>query len=119
MLLPGAFGLFFAVVLLLAVVPMVFWLIALIEVARAPEPAFGPPWDNSKNAWLVGMAVASIIPAGMIVAPILWWSQGRTPLRTGASVPRPFWAGRPAYPPQPYPPQPTYAPPQPPVPPGE
>lgn len=108
MLLGGAFGVFFLFVMLLTVVPIVFWVIALVEASKAPEQAFGPPWDNSKQAWLLGLALSAVIPFAMIVTPILWWTQVRPALRAGAIVPRPFWSSRPAYPPpqQQYPPVP-------------
>ena len=111
MLLPGAFGLFFVLVLLLAVVPFGFWIYALVDAARAPEPAFGPPWDNVKNAWLLGLAVSAVIPAGVLVTTVLWFVQARRALREGAPVPRPFWAPRSvSYPPPGYVPPPVAPP---------
>lgn len=88
--------LFIVFVMLLVMLPFAFWLIALLDVSRAPEPAFGPPEDNCKNAWLIGLIVAVVLPAGTIVGAVLWWTQGRGPLRLGQPVPRPFWAPRPA-----------------------
>lgn len=86
-------------------VALVFAILSIVEVAQAPEPAFGPPWDNGKNAWLLGLALAFVVPFGVVVAPIVWWTQGRPALRRGQQVPRPFWApGRPQYPPYPPPP---------------
>jgi hypothetical protein len=87
-------GLFFFVtmVMLLAFVPFVFWLIALLDVARAPEAAFGPPHDNGKNAWLLGVGVSLALGPLALVTTILWWVQGRPALRAGGLVPRPFWA---------------------------
>lgn len=107
---------FFLVMLALVLVPLGFLIYSLVEVARAPEQAFGPPWDNGRNAWLLGLAVAFAIPAGTIVGPILWWMQGHKALRAGQLVPKPFWApSRGGYPPPPgsypqYPPSPEYDP---------
>lgn len=97
---------FFSLMMLIVLVPTGFWIYSLVEAVRAPDAAFGPPWDNAKNAWIIGLAVAFVLPAGTIVASIVWWTQGHKALRGGARVPRPFWAPAPSYPPQPYPPQP-------------
>jgi hypothetical protein len=97
MVLLGAGTLLFVTFMaLLIVLPLYFWLKALLDVVGAPEPAFGPPGDNCKNAWLIGLIVAVALPAGVIVGAALWWTQGRGPLRHGQPVPRPFWAPRPA-----------------------
>lgn len=104
MVLGGAFAMFFLVILAFVLVPLGFWIYALVEVGRAPDAAFGPPWDNGKNPWLIGLVVAIVIPAGTLVGAILWWIQGHKALREGQPVPKPFWA-----PPKPYPP---YYPPQ-------
>jgi hypothetical protein len=113
MMLGGLFVMWFAFVFAIVLVPIGFTIYALVEIVRAPDAAFGPPWDNSKNAWSLGMAVAFVIPAGVIVAPILWWTSGHAALRRRELVPRPFWAPRPpmAYPP-PYHGQPPYPAPQ-------
>lgn len=105
---------FFAFVALLVVVPLVFWVVSLVEVLGAPEPAFGPPWDNGKNAWTLGLVVGMLIPAGALVATIVWWVQGHKALRAGQPIPRPFWS--PSRQPYPYP-HPPQLPPQPPEPP--
>lgn len=111
----GFFGLFFVVMMLLVVVPFAFWIFALVDVARAPDAAFGPPGDNGKTMWILGLALSALIPAGALVTTVLWWVQGRGPLRAGRPVPRPFWAPRPTVPVG-YPVVPPYqqAPPQPP-----
>jgi hypothetical protein len=100
MILGGAFALFFLAMMALVLVPLGFHIYSLVEVSRTPEQAFGPPWDNGKNAWLIGLAVAFAIPAGTIVAPILWWTQGHKAVGERRLVPKPFWApARTSYPP--------------------
>jgi hypothetical protein len=101
----GLFLVWFLFIFALVLIPLGLTIYALVDVVRAPDAAFGPPWDNAKSMWSLGMALGLIIPAGTIVAPILYWTQVRPALRAGQPVPRPFWAPRPAYPPQPYPPQ--------------
>jgi hypothetical protein len=125
----GAFAGFFLLIMALTFVPLVFCIYALVEAVRAPEQAYGPPWDNSKNAWVLGLALSFVIPFGTIVGPILWWMNGHKALRARTVVPRPFWAPAPRYyppppgaqmpppgpvPPQPYGQQPPQGPPQPP-----
>lgn len=105
--------LFMAFIAVLVVVPLVFWVISLVEVSSAPEQAFGPPWDNGKTPWILGLVVGMLIPAGALVATILWWVQGHQALRAGRPVPKPFWS--PSRAPYPYPPQ--HLPPPPPQPP--
>jgi hypothetical protein len=100
----GAFMIIWLAMFAGILVALGFAIYALVECVRAPDAAFGPPWDNGKNAWTLGLALAFVIPAGVIVGPILWWASGHAALRRGQVVPRPFWAPRPAYPP-PYPPQ--------------
>jgi hypothetical protein len=85
---------------------------ALISIARQPTEAFGPWWDNTKQAWIVGTAVAFFVPFGPLIAGISWFSGGKAPLRRGGSqAGRPFWSGPPK--PPPYPPYgyPGYPPP--------
>jgi len=72
-------------------VPLVVHIWAIVDVSNARDEVFGPPWDNSKQAWLTGLAVAFMIPFGHLVAPILWWTQVRGPRKRGAPVGRPFW----------------------------
>ena len=125
MILALPFFLFFGVIMLASVVALVFWVVSIIEVAKAPEPAFGPPWDNGKSPWILGLVISTLIPLGAIVTTYLWWTQGHNALRAGRLVPKPFWApsrtapypyGYPPAPPQ-YPPQhPPYEPPAPPAP---
>lgn len=104
---------FFLFMFALVLVPLAFWVMALVDVTRAPEAAFGPPWDNGKNPWLIGLIVALVLPMGMLVGAILWWVQGRKALRAGQVVPKPFWAPARAPYQQPYPqypPSPEYDP---------
>ena len=125
----AGFGVLFLVIMAVAFVPLAFWIYAVVEVGRAPDAAFGPPWDNGKNPWLIGLIVSIVIPAGSLVTTILWWMQGHKALRAGQLVPKPFWAQTPSYPPPYYqvPPPPgagwpgasPYAPPGPPPPPGQ
>jgi hypothetical protein len=120
MIFGGFFAFWFFLVFALILIPLGFTVWALIDVVRAPDAAFGPPWDNAKGMWILGMALGFVVPMGTVVAPILWWTQVRPALRAGQPVPRPFWAPRPSYPPQypaPYPPQAYPQPPQVPLPP--
>jgi hypothetical protein len=118
MILGGFFVFWFFLVFVLIFVPLAFTVWALIDVVRAPDAAFGPPWDNAKSMWILGIALGFVVPFGTLVAPVLWWTQIRPALRAGQLVPRPFWAPRPSYPSYPpYPPQAPY-PYQPPPPPS-
>jgi hypothetical protein len=108
----GFFILWIAFIVSLVLVPLAFTIFSLVEVGKAPDEAFGPPWDNGKNAWILGLALAFVIPAGTIVGPILWWSLGHRALREGRPVPRPFWSPSRPQTQHPYP----YAQGQPPVP---
>jgi hypothetical protein len=124
MFIGGFFAIWFLFMFALVFVPIGFTIYALIDVNRAPDAAFGPPWDNGKSAWTLGLALAFVVPFGTIVGPILWWSQGRSALRERRQVPRPFWSPRPSVPypyqgqpqgwpqpyPQPYPQQPAQPP---------
>jgi hypothetical protein len=119
----GLFFLFFAVLWLASVGGVILAIVALISVAKTPSQAFGPWWDNTKQAWLIGIAVGFVVPFGALVAGFVWFSSGRAPLRAGRGyAARPFWAGPPkpppaiwpgyppppgAYPTAPYPPAPA------------
>jgi hypothetical protein len=98
-----AFGLFFgvfALIWLTGVAGFVLGIAALISVARTPTDAFGPWWDNTRQMWLVGIAIGFVIPFGSLIAAIMWFSSGRAPLRGGHGYAgRPFWAGPPKPPP--------------------
>src|SRR5471032_2275970 len=114
--LPIAFSFFFVGMFLLFVVMYGAGIAALISVARKPAEAFGPWWDNTKQAWVIGLAVAFFVPFGSIVGGIHWFTSGKGPLRHGGTqAGRPFWSGSPKpppYPPYGYPP-PPYGPPPP------
>jgi hypothetical protein len=116
----GGFFLLWGALMVFGIGTFVVAVCALVDVVRAPDQAFGPPWDNSKNAWTLGFALAFVLPAGAIVSAVLWWTQVRPALRAQTLVPRPFWAPRPSYP---YGVQPGWpvpsAPPSPPAPPTD
>lgn len=89
-------GLFFAVwgtFMLGMVGGLVVGLSALVSSARVPPDAFGPWWDNTKTAWLLGIAVSFMIPFGMLVSGTYWFRSGRRSFRTTGVVARPFWVG--------------------------
>jgi hypothetical protein len=114
---PVAFFFFFGAIWLVAGAMYIVGIAALISVARHPTQAFGPWWDNTKQTWIIGLAVAFFVPFGPLVAGISWFSSGKGPLRRGApQAGRPFWSGAPKpppYPPYGYPgyPPPGYPPP--------
>jgi hypothetical protein len=135
----GLFFLFFAAIWLVTIGGLILGISAIISVARTPPEAFGPWWDNTRQLWLIGIAVGFVVPFGALIAGIMWFSSGRASLRAGYGVAgRPFWAGPPKPPPLPppgysgapgypgfpgYPPAPGYPaapgyPPGPPPPPG-
>jgi hypothetical protein len=131
-LVPGAgFGVFLLVWLVLAMVGFggfIVGVVALIDVAQTPVERFGPWWDNSRQTWIIGIAVSFVLPVGPLVAGILWLGGGRRGLRASGVAGRPFWAGPPKPPPAwgptppvwsgPPGPRPPPAPPGPPGPPG-
>ncbi|HEU0129756.1 MAG TPA: hypothetical protein VFQ85_02045 [Mycobacteriales bacterium] len=94
----GGFLLIWMALMVFGIGTFIVAVCALVDVVRAPDAAFGPPWDNTKTAWTIGFALAFVLPAGAIVSAVLWWTQVRPALRAGRLVPRPFWAPRPAYP---------------------
>ena len=77
---------------------------ALISVAQSPVEAFGPWWDNTRQTWIIGIAVSFLLPFGPIISGLMWFTTGKHGLRYGPFYGRPFWAGapRPAPPPPPY-----------------
>jgi hypothetical protein len=115
MFLVGGFGIFFVIILLLwlaALASFALGVAALVSVSKLPAEAFGPWWDNTKQTWLVGIAVSFFIPFGHLITGIMWFTSGRDPLRTGGIAGRPFWAGVPRpQPPLPPPGWPTQPPP--------
>jgi hypothetical protein len=98
-----AFGLFFGFFMAIWLVgfgALVLAIAALISVAKTPTEFFGPWWDNTKQTWIIGIAVSFVIPFGTLIAGIMWFNSGRAPLRAGHGVAgRPFWAGPPKPPP--------------------
>lgn len=83
---------------------------ALISAARIQPEAFGPWWDNTKTAWILGLALSFVVPFGTLVTGIYWFRTGRPAYRRSGAVCRPFWTGPPK-PPPPYQPPPGYPPP--------
>jgi hypothetical protein len=106
-----AFFLVWALMMLAMLGSYAVGLVAIISIGRAPAEAFGPWWDNTKSAWMIGVALSFLIPFGGWVSGIFWLTSGRRPLRRTGAAGRPFWAG----PPRPAPPY--YYPPFPPPPP--
>ncbi len=111
----------FVFVFALVLLPLAVHIWALVDLSQTRDEVFGPPWDNTKQDWITGLAIAFMIPMGHIVAPILWWTQVRGPKQRGERPGRPFWSSAPRPPPyamgqgpmvNPYPPpyaQPPYA----------
>jgi hypothetical protein len=118
----GIFAVFLFLIPLLALSSIGLGVAALVSISRTPIEAFGPWWDNTRQTWLVGVAVSFVIPLGNVIAGIVWFSSGRAPLRNGQGyVARPFWSGPPKPPPPPgwVPPPPGWGPPPPPAPPPD
>jgi hypothetical protein len=94
-----AFGLFFVLfglIWLAGISGFILGICALISVSKTPTEYFGPWWDNTKQLWLIGIAVGFVIPFGTLVAGFMWFNSGRAPLREGRGyADRPFWAGPP------------------------
>lgn len=117
--LPIAFSLFFVGILLVSFVMYGFGIAALISIARKPAEAFGPWWDNTKQIWIIGIAVSFLVPLGSLISGIMWFTAGNGPLRHGLpTAGRPFWSGPPKPPPYTYPPPPGSPPGPPPYPPS-
>lgn len=94
----GAFAVFFVFWLLLMVVglgSLAIGVAALINVSTTPIEAFGPWWDNTRQTWIVGIAVSFVVPLGPLIAGIMWFTSGRRSLRDHGIAGRPFWAGAP------------------------
>lgn len=95
----AVFFVFFALIWGLIIVSYGVGIAALISVARTPDAAFGPWWDNTKQTWVIGLVVAFLLPLGTVVAGVAWFAAGKGQLRRGGRlVGRPFWSG-PAKPP--------------------
>src|SRR3954451_3245970 len=99
----GLFFVFWAGLMLVGFGGFVLAVAALINVATTPIERFGPWWDNTRQAWLIGIAVSFVVPVGTIVAGITWFTTGRRGLRDHGVAGRPFWAGAP----RPAPPSPS------------
>jgi len=89
----------FAFVFLLVLLPLIVHIWALVDISGTRDDVFGPPWDNTKQDWMLGLAIAFLIPMGHLIAPILWWTQVRGPKLRGEPPGRPFWASAPRPPP--------------------
>ena len=87
---------------------LILGIAALISVARMPTEAFGPWWDNTRQTWLIGIAVGFVIPFGTLIAGIMWFTSGRAPLREGSRLRRPAVLGRAAQAGPPLPPPPGW-----------
>ena len=77
-------------------------LAAIWSAARLPAESFGPWWDNTKSAWLLGIGVGFLVPCGSVVTGVYWFRTGRRSLKTTGLVARPFWIGPPKPPPPAY-----------------
>jgi hypothetical protein len=89
----GAFFALFTLIMIAAFAGLVMGVIALISVATTPAERFGPWWDNTKQIWIIGIAVGYVIPFGTIIAAIAWFTGGRRGLATTGTAGRPFWSG--------------------------
>jgi hypothetical protein len=115
----GLFMLFWLGFFAVSVGGLIVGIVALIDVAQTPVDRFGPWWDNTRQTWIIGIAVSFVVPAGSLIAGILWFSGGRRGVRAAGVAGRPFWAGPPKPPPAWGPTPPGWpAPPGPPGPPG-
>jgi hypothetical protein len=106
-LVPGGFAAFFVIWFVLVLVGfggLVLGVAALINVATTPIERFGPWWDNTRQVWLIGIAVSFVLPLGPVIAGFVWFTTGRRGLRDSGVAGRPFWAGAPKPPPPPPPP---------------
>jgi hypothetical protein len=113
---PVAFFVFVGAIWVVFAAFYIVGIAGLISIARQPNEAFGPWWDNTKQTWVIGSAIAFFVPFGPLVAGICWFTGGKGPIRRGQQAGRPFWSGPPKpppYPPYGYPgyPPPGYPPP--------
>jgi hypothetical protein len=103
--LPVAFSVFFVGIFVVFAVVYGLGIAALISVARTPDEFFGPWWDSTKQTWILGIAVSFFVPLGSLISGIMWFTNGKGPLRHGShTAGRPFWTGPPKPPPYMYPP---------------
>jgi hypothetical protein len=111
-LFPALFLLIWGTFMLAVLGGIVVAVCALVSAGRIPAEAFGPWWDNTKTAWLAGIAVSFMVPFGTLVSGFYWFKAGRSVYRKSGIVSRPFWIGPPKPPPPPpTQPYPTYPPP--------
>jgi hypothetical protein len=80
---------------------LVLHIVALVDVAKMQGWQFVPPGEPVKSSWLLGLALAFVIPFGGIVTTIMWWRQVRAPKRMGQLAGRPFWMSDPSIQPPP------------------
>jgi hypothetical protein len=107
----GMFFFVFAFIALASVGGLLVGVIAIINIASTPAERFGPWWDNTKQTWIIGLAIGYVVPFGTIIGGIAWFTGGRRGLTTTGTAGRPFWAGVPK--PAPIGPPPGYGPPPP------
>lgn len=96
----GGFFVIWALFMLGGVGGFVLGIAALVSAARLPAEAFGPWWDNTRSAWMLGIGVSFAVPFGMLVTGIYWFTTGKPGYTRTGVVGRPFWVG----PPKPAPP---------------
>ena len=96
------------------------------SLVRTPLACWRGWWRERKwgfstqgaGGWLAdrakGLAVSVVIPAGPLVAGIMWFTGGKRGLRQTGVAGRPFWAGAPKPPPPWGPTPPGWTPPAPP-----
>jgi hypothetical protein len=101
------FGLFFLIwgsLMLASFGGIILAVSALVSISRQNPEAFGPWWDNTKSAWMIGIAVSFALPFGTLITGVYWFWKGKEPIRTTGLALRPFWVG----PPKPMPMWPPY-----------
>ena len=77
----GLFMLFWLGFFAVSLGGLIVGIVALIDVAQTPVDRFGPWWDNTRQTWIIGIAVSFVVPAGPLIAGILWFSGGRRGVR--------------------------------------
>ena len=109
----GVFALFWFAALVFGLGGYIVGIAALVSVAQSPVERFGPWWDNTRQTWIIGIAVSFLLPFGPIITGLMWFTTGKRGLHYGPFYGRPFWAGAP----RPAPPPPYWQPGAPPPPP--
>lgn len=79
----GAFSVFFLLIFALSIAGLVFWIVALIEVARIPEHQFRAA-SAEKLVWILVVALA-----GWIGALVYWFSVRNGVLAAEGQIPPP------------------------------